>query len=240
MIAFLRKTRRQFLAKQKMSGYLKYAIGEIILVVAGILIALQINTWNEHRKERILEQKMLRELRSDFRYNQVELKRNIEKATRLVKTGDSLKVLFGKDASLVNPGDIMRLTMRLSAYATFDPSNGALNDLISSGKLNLVTNDTLRMHLSRWFGELDDVKEDEKRLINFGDRELNPIRLEAINYNPESRLGNQSSALLENRKFENIVMYMTKAARYIIENYKYLDTEISLMLEEIEKEIRAQ
>lgn len=45
--------------ENKTSKYLKYAIGEIVLVVIGILIALQINNWNESRKDRITEQKIL-------------------------------------------------------------------------------------------------------------------------------------------------------------------------------------
>ena len=50
MIKFFRKIRQDLLSKGKTGKYLKYAIGEIILVVIGILIALQINNWNEDRK----------------------------------------------------------------------------------------------------------------------------------------------------------------------------------------------
>jgi hypothetical protein len=58
MIKFFRNTRQKLLKEGKTSKYLKYAIGEIILVVIGILIALQINNWNENRKI-IIEQKLL-------------------------------------------------------------------------------------------------------------------------------------------------------------------------------------
>ena len=51
MIKFFRNIRRSLLSEGKTSKYLKYAVGEIVLVVIGILIALQINNWNEHRKE---------------------------------------------------------------------------------------------------------------------------------------------------------------------------------------------
>jgi len=50
MIKFFRKIRRQLLTENRFSKYLLYAIGEIVLVVIGILIALQINIWNENRK----------------------------------------------------------------------------------------------------------------------------------------------------------------------------------------------
>ena len=55
--------------KNKTGKYLKYAIGEIILVVIGILIALQINNWNEYRKDRNREQAILKNLQIDFQTN---------------------------------------------------------------------------------------------------------------------------------------------------------------------------
>jgi hypothetical protein len=72
MIKFFRKIRLDLLSKGKTGKYFKYAIGEIILVVIGILIALQINNWNENNKQRVFEVKMLTEiqkaLESDIQY----------------------------------------------------------------------------------------------------------------------------------------------------------------------------
>ncbi|MFT7066002.1 MAG: hypothetical protein ACJAUO_001580, partial [Sediminicola sp.] len=59
MIKFFRKIRQKMLTENKFSKYLLYAIGEIILVVIGILIALSINNWNENRKESNLELEIL-------------------------------------------------------------------------------------------------------------------------------------------------------------------------------------
>jgi len=72
MIKFFRKIRQQLLAENKTGKYLKYAIGEVLLVVIGILIALQINNWNQTRLNRSFEVTMLREIKSsleqDFNY----------------------------------------------------------------------------------------------------------------------------------------------------------------------------
>ncbi|WP_019669901.1 DUF6090 family protein [Eudoraea adriatica] len=62
MINFFRKIRQQLLNQNKVSKYLLYAIGEVVLVVVGILIALQINNWNEGRKSDKVELKILQEL----------------------------------------------------------------------------------------------------------------------------------------------------------------------------------
>ena len=62
MIKFFRKIRQNLIMENKTGKYFKYAIGEIFLVVIGILIALQINNWNEGRKSSQLELKILKDL----------------------------------------------------------------------------------------------------------------------------------------------------------------------------------
>ena len=62
MFKFFRKIRQQLLSQNKISKYLLYAIGEIVLVVIGILIALSINNWNEDRKLKQFEYKILKDI----------------------------------------------------------------------------------------------------------------------------------------------------------------------------------
>lgn len=66
MIKFFRKIRQQLLIEKKTGKYFKYAIGEIVLVVIGILIALQINNWNEERKEKLHEIDILKQMKTDL------------------------------------------------------------------------------------------------------------------------------------------------------------------------------
>ena len=66
MIKFFRKIRQNLLSEGKTAKYLKYAIGEIILVVIGILIALQINNWNESIKQAIAEREFITSLKNDL------------------------------------------------------------------------------------------------------------------------------------------------------------------------------
>ena len=77
MINFFKKIKQQLLTENRFSKYLVYAIGEIVLVVIGILIALQLNNWNEVRKIRIQEIKTLKELRSDLLQNINDIDENI-------------------------------------------------------------------------------------------------------------------------------------------------------------------
>ena len=74
MIKFFRHLRKQLLTENKLSKYLIYAIGEIVLVVIGILIALSINNWNENTKILNLEQEFLVDLKEDLNRNKELLK----------------------------------------------------------------------------------------------------------------------------------------------------------------------
>ena len=78
MIKFFRKIRQKLLTENKFSKYLLYAIGEIILVVIGILIALQINNWNENRKDRIIEKEILTELIATTKSNHESLLKGLK------------------------------------------------------------------------------------------------------------------------------------------------------------------
>ena len=77
MIKFFRKIRQKMLTENKFGKYLLYAIGEIILVVIGILIALQINNWNELKKERKNEIIILNEIRDNLLFDLVDFESNI-------------------------------------------------------------------------------------------------------------------------------------------------------------------
>ncbi|WP_104736290.1 DUF6090 family protein [Hanstruepera ponticola] len=237
MIKFFRKIRQDLLSEGKTGKYLKYAIGEIVLVVIGILIALQINNWNESRKESNYEQKFLNELKSDFLYNKEELSSNIKQASDLANNGDSIIAILSltkKDVDLIK---VFNHTKKLHGYSTFDPSNGALNNLMSSGNLNIIKNDSLRMQLSKWPAMVEDVKEDEKRLIEYGDTWLEPLYLKYFYYKSGSK--EIDPRLLDDVQFENIVRTMRGRANYIVENYKTLEMEIDKMLTDINGEVNS-
>jgi len=78
MIQFFRRIRQKLVTEGSFSRYLIYAIGEILLVVIGILIALQINNWNEQNKTKELEKALLLEYQAELRFNYDELNRVID------------------------------------------------------------------------------------------------------------------------------------------------------------------
>jgi hypothetical protein len=86
MIKFFRKIRQNLLSEGKTGKYLKYAIGEILLVVIGILIAVQLNNWNELRKQQLVEIDVLEGIRNDILKDSIDLNFNIRAYTRYIKS----------------------------------------------------------------------------------------------------------------------------------------------------------
>jgi len=81
----------------KTSKYLKYAIGEIILVVIGILIALQINNWNEFNKERENEKIILNEIRENLKFDLEDFESNIANLqNKIISAKTLLKIIDNK------------------------------------------------------------------------------------------------------------------------------------------------
>jgi hypothetical protein len=108
MIKFFRKIRQNVLSEGKNGKYLKYAVGEIILVVIGILIALQINNWNQaNSDEKIANDyitNLLTELRSDLDYFDQLLAKNKEQKTyidEIIIALNSEKVTSSQEEDLI-------------------------------------------------------------------------------------------------------------------------------------------
>ena len=96
MIKFFRKIRQNLLLEGKTGKYLKYAIGEIVLVVIGILIALSINNWNESRKEEKLKENYYQQLLSDFEIDNNFAKEKISYLQAEIKKIDDYNKIYAK------------------------------------------------------------------------------------------------------------------------------------------------
>ncbi len=94
MIKFFRKIRQRLLTENKFSKYLLYAVGEIVLVVIGILIALQINNRNEEQKMRVLERETLAEILENITEIESDLAESLERIIFLNMYTDSVLTLI--------------------------------------------------------------------------------------------------------------------------------------------------
>jgi len=144
MINFFRKIRQNLLTENKFSKYVLYAIGEIILVVLGILIALQINNSNNKRIETEREFKYLTNIKLDLIKDIESLEYNID--FRQKKTlGIELLVNQINGQPIQDLNETTFNVMNTLYQERFQPSNVTYSDLISSGNMNLISNDSIKI-----------------------------------------------------------------------------------------------
>jgi hypothetical protein len=139
MIKFFRKIRQNLLIENNTSKYFKYAIGEIILVVIGILIALQINNWNEARKTKLTEAIKLNKLLLDLKLDSIAFNSNIKVLSEINNLHHQLyKIGFKKtnDSLTENPRNIRR-------YLIFEAPSQKMSKLL----VNQLNNETIRKEL---------------------------------------------------------------------------------------------
>lgn len=129
--------------------YIWFAILEVLLVVIGILIALQVNNWTEEQKLRTIEKSVLMDLRSELYANISRLDSIINERENVLAAGRLLLEQSGPDASWDSEVNFDSLLFKivLSGWKFF-PKSGVVTDILNSGKLNVIQNDSLRYMIS--------------------------------------------------------------------------------------------
>lgn len=137
MIKFFRKIRLDLLSEGKTAKYLKYAIGEIILVVIGILIALGINNWNENRKLEEIRQSYYHQLIEDFEADKAYAENQIQLMESSISSFENYKLIYNQpNLSLTEAFEAMKNHDWSVLILEFKTST--IKSLLSSGNLNLI------------------------------------------------------------------------------------------------------
>lgn len=163
MLAFLRRFRKSVLGSGSFRKYLPYALGEIILVVVGILLALQVNNWNQDRINKTREKLFLEEVHSDFLQNKEELETNIRNYSRVEAQARKIIALFPIDVNTVHLDSLASYFQDIDFNGSFDVSRGSIAALQGSASFDIISNDELRSLLLRFDDLLADYSEREYR-----------------------------------------------------------------------------
>lgn len=158
MIRFFRNIREKLLFTNKGGAYFLYAAGEIILVVAGILIALQIDNWNEDRIERKEEVSILKGLKKEYENNIISFDSMYD--IHNIKH-QQLKIIVNADLDTWYLEDFDAVFYPVFSNPTYDPGLSLLSSIIASGKIELIQNEDLRKKLLQLTGVIGDYREDE-------------------------------------------------------------------------------
>ncbi len=150
MIKFFRQIRKDLMEKNKTGKYFKYAIGEIVLVVIGILIALQISNWNETRKNRQFESEILALIDNNLVQDSISLSVELNKAKLGIATTDRL--LHQVNQGIYN--DSLNYMMgKIINFQRFKSQSSAFEVLKSKGIEN-ITDNTLQLALISYHDEI--------------------------------------------------------------------------------------
>ena len=171
MIKLFRKIRQRLVSentpdapKGSLGKYLLYAIGEVVLVVIGILIALGINNYNENQKSIAQEQVILKQLATEYKANLLQLENKIQMRRKLI--AESLNVLeITSNDTLISEDSL----------SIFDPIE---NDVMNSGNIKLIQNDSLKQALSHWTSDIKAYTESEDIQHNHYISEIIPFMKE--------------------------------------------------------------
>jgi hypothetical protein len=146
MIKVFRKIRQNMIKENRASKYLLYAIGEIVLVVIGILIALQINNNNETKKTRTKEVHYLENIRTDSNLNIEELDNYIlVRESQIVSAQEVLNYYEGKP--LTDLSEFTKHIANIYTWKKFFQINNTFQELVNSGNLAMITNDSIKNEL---------------------------------------------------------------------------------------------
>lgn len=155
MITFFRKLRQHLITENKFSKYLLYAIGEIILVVIGILIALAVNNWNQKNKDHRLGLDYLSRIHSDLVQDTINFRANIannEHVREEIKEG--LAMLYNGIETIEQVQNLSDIYDR-ALDQVFTPNTNTYKGMESSGALGLIQNLELKEHIVGLYSEYD-------------------------------------------------------------------------------------
>ena len=151
MFRFFRTLRQRLLAENRVSRYLLYAIGEIVLVVIGILMALQVNTWREEQKSRSYERSILREIRNSLLEGIPDSKAIRSRAQRTME--GAIRMTRHLNGHELGEDSLNLLINRLRFRQIYQYNSGPYESLKSAG-IERISNDSLRFELIALYDDL--------------------------------------------------------------------------------------
>ena len=235
--------------KLKSHQYIKYAIGEILLVMVGILLAVQVNNLNESRKNRKEERLILKGILKEFESNKKELEITILRNTEIA---DALEIMYGPtgkkwDGSLTRKASDS-LSLNMTGYVLPAIGTAYLDDILTTGKILIIQNKDLQYELAKWPKELDDHANETEALVgNFMNQQSIPFMIKhyAMNVGRISKYFQESSgfdldyrAVYQMPEFENLILFRANMAFYANEENQILLDETNKIISLIQIELK--
>lgn len=228
--------------QNKVSKYLLYAFGEILLVVIGILIALQINNWNQHQQELKKEEQIIASLHVEFNQNKKLIKTRINAVQKSTDACFQIMdvLLIGETAT--NAKHIDSLLYWAIEYGPFIPNNNTYTEIINTGEIQLLTNEVVKNALFEYNRELDNNRATYNMLEKWIEEGVLPYLTDhiairnidiygLIGWKDKSRFDAGFEKLIDDRKFENVIDNNVYHLKRLGEEYQNLERITDIIIE---------
>ena len=238
MIKFFRNLRLNLLSEGKTGKYLKYAVGEIALVVIGILIALQINNWNDGRKNAIKEYKLLTEMRINLQTDSIDMAGNIARNTRALYAAEAIQNQL--ENNIPWNDSMARHFNHLNTYISKIAIVKSSYENLKSFGFDLIKNDSLRGKIHELYAQqypfVERMESEHMEAMKYS------ILLPQLTSKVRSISKRESkpldlNALYVDNEFKETIILFIKAQEGFIGLYQNLQQLQSELIEMIEKEI---
>lgn len=253
MLFFLKKIRKRFIAESRIKNYLLYALGEIVLVVLGILIALWINNTSQNYKLKQKEQGYLKGLETEFMISKQKLDTLIKINQESIDGAQQILSYMDEGQSSISEEEFSALLVTTFAFDIgFNSNNSLLTEIINSGSLKDFSNQQLKLSLTNWLSTMEDIKkqendqEDQRQAVfdlfrseNYSLRQVLQQAGALGNIQSKSSKPTQNLNLLNSTEFENsLLLFMVSAQSTETAHYLPLRSDIEEILDLLKKEIK--
>jgi hypothetical protein len=251
MINFFRKIRKKLADDNKPLKYVRYVIGEIVLVVFGILIALQINNWNESKKLDLKKQDLIYRLTEQVSKNIANSLYQIESEKERVNKITALMLMIGKPFEQ----NSQRKLDTLMSYSMYDFSFfldlNTLTEAKDNGEISLIKNDSLRSWLYGFISYKNIIQQRILIANNDNNNYYVPYLYKNINLRSQyanedesyrNRIGysklkkNNYDQILMDREFENLLSLRLDYAEEFLSTFQNLNGNLEFLKELLDKE----
>jgi len=235
---FFRTIREKLIVQNRITRYILYALGEITLVMIGILLALQVNNWNNDRKQTNHEQKVLKELLLNLRMDSLDhagnrdWSLNVGAAAGYIVDGLEGRVPW-QDSMSLHYGQILThgvATLNTSAY-----------DNLKSIGFDLISNDSIRIALTRLYAlDITRLLKIEKEMLSDDQvHNILPVVLKRVRINEPwwNSTPHDYEALMDDLEFQSVVRWKSVTNNHIAREYEIARRETSELIEMIQKEL---
>ena len=241
------------MSENKTGKYMKYALGEILLVMIGILLALQVNNWNEVRKMRVDSITFLQRLSHEIQQNVTATIEEIRVETAQAESSNALLNMFLEEVTPGSSRKIDSLIFIIMNSNSINVKQGTLTEGLNTGKVALIASDSLKSKLYSLTSFIEDIKYMERIESNDILDNLTPFLYKNFNYRTMDRGfadhkeqlqrskfdSQQNLELLNSMEFESIIDNRFYNNNNSLKRYKSLLAEFESINELINKSLKS-